>query len=267
MGQEQNLIKGNGPTGEGPDNPQRPGRLGFMAGWGWIVRGWDHYQANPLPWTLAIVCWFLLFFLLQYLLAFTAALTFILPMAGHVLINLLMPVLMGGLMLGCRAQEEGGNLTVKHLFAGFSIQTGGLMMVGVLYMAATFLLVPLTAAALFTFMGQSMPMKMEGMLAGQDLLLVMGLLLVVTLAIFSLIMAVIFAPALVALDGIGAWQAVKLSFKGGMTNLMPLTLHGFVALVLLFLGALPAGLGLLVVLPVLIASIYAAYDDIFHAEV
>lgn len=267
MDQEQNLTKGNGPSGEGPENPQRPGRLGFMAGWGWIVRGWNHYQASPLPWTLAIVCWFLLIFLLQYLLAFLATVTFVLPLAGHILINLLLPVLMGGLMLGCRAQEEGGDFTVKHLFAGFSTQTGGLVVVGLIYMAAMFILVPLTAAALFSFAGQGMPLRMEGTLAGQDLLLVLVLLLVVTLIVFSLIMAVIFAPALVVLDGIGAWQAMKLSFKGGMTNLMPLTLHGFAALVLLFLGALPAGLGLLVVFPVLIASIYAAYDEIFHAGV
>ena len=74
-----------------------------------------------------------------------------------------------------------------------------------------------------------------------------------------------FAPALVMLDDLSAFQAMKYSFMGCLKNLLPLFIFGFVSMMLLFVGSLPFMLGLLVVVPMLTAGVYAAYRDIYFS--
>ena len=76
-------------------------------------------------------------------------------------------------------------------------------------------------------------------------------------------MALWFAPALVALNGIGAAQAMLLSFQGCLKNILPFLLYSIVAMTLLVIAVIPVGLGLLVAMPMLTASMYIAYRDIF----
>jgi uncharacterized membrane protein len=56
---------------------------------------------------------------------------------------------------------------------------------------------------------------------------------------------------------------MKLSFAGCLKNVLPFLVYGIAGLVLLFLGAIPLGLGILVVWPTLTAAIYVAYRDIY----
>ena len=71
--------------------------------------------------------------------------------------------------------------------------------------------------------------------------------------------------ALVAIGDLNALDAMKLSFKGCLVNLLPLLIYVLAAIVLMVIGAIPLFLGLLVVLPMLTASNYAAYKDIYYA--
>ena len=88
--------------------------------------------------------------------------------------------------------------------------------------------------------------------------------LVMATLMMPLLMAYWFAPALVALDDLTAFSAMKLSFFGCMKNVLSFLVYGILGLVLLLIGVIPLGLGLLVVLPVLTASIYVAYRDIYY---
>jgi uncharacterized membrane protein len=72
-----------------------------------------------------------------------------------------------------------------------------------------------------------------------------------------------FAPSLVALNDIPALTAMKLSFLGCIKNILPFLLYGLIAFVLMLIAVIPFGLGLLILSPVLIASIYAGYRDIY----
>ena len=49
-------------------------------------------------------------------------------------------------------------------------------------------------------------------------------------------------------------------------NFLPFLLWGLLIMVLLILGAIPLGLGLLVAVPMLWASTYAAFRDIYYAD-
>jgi uncharacterized membrane protein len=92
-------------------------------------------------------------------------------------------------------------------------------------------------------------------------------ILVAALLMLPVAMAYWFAPALIAIDGLGAWSAMKLSFRGCLKNILPLLVYGVLGLILVTLGSLPLLLGLLVVMPTLVASMYVSYRNIFHRKV
>jgi uncharacterized membrane protein len=234
-------------------------------GWDWIGRGFWHFKANPWAWILLTICYLVIAMALS-----------LIPIVGALAAYLVMPIFTAGLMLGARAQDQRESLRFGHLFAGFSSQPGQLLAAGALYLlgigVATIPAVLLLGAPLFLDMagmdpgqlGQAprlMADRMEDILTFPTLLLAA---LVVTLLALPVVMAYWFSPALIAIDGMRAWPAMKLSFKGCLRNILPFLLYGVAGLFLVILGSLPMFLGLLVVLPVLTASIYAAYRDIFH---
>ena len=63
-----------------------------------------------------------------------------------------------------------------------------------------------------------------------------------------------------------AVDALKASFSANLKNLVPMLIYSIFVLVLAFFAALPAGLGFLILVPVLAGSIYAQYRDIFVAN-
>jgi uncharacterized membrane protein len=101
-------------------------------------------------------------------------------------------------------------------------------------------------------------LEAEGALAG-----VLVALLASAVVLVPLGMATWFAPALVTLHQIAPVDAMKLSFRGSLRNVLPFAVYGVICLILALLATLPAGLGWLVFLPVLAGSVYAGYKDIF----
>jgi len=224
-------------------------------GLAWIGQGWWYFRESPGGWILAVVVWFAL-----------SAAGGLIPFVGGIAMTLLGPVLMAGFMLGCKEQEEGGVFTVSHLFAGFSHNTGQLVLVAVLYMAMFILVGVVFAVGMFFSLGgigledpQAMEMAKEG--PGLGFILVAALLFICSIMIA---MTYIFAPPLVAIENLNAIEAMKLSFKGCLMNLLPLFLFAVAAVLLMLIGLLPLGLGMLVVMPMLTASGYAAYRDIYY---
>jgi uncharacterized membrane protein len=56
---------------------------------------------------------------------------------------------------------------------------------------------------------------------------------------------------------------MKTSFSGCLRNLLPFLVYGVVMLVLAVLATLPIGLGWLILGPMLSASVYTSYRDIY----
>lgn len=90
----------------------------------------------------------------------------------------------------------------------------------------------------------------------------LAFLLILALSI-ALGMALWLAPALVVLNGVDPIQAVKLSLAASLKNIVPYIVLCLLAIVAVIVGAIPFGLGLLVVFPALIISSYLAYKDVF----
>ena len=225
-------------------------------GWQWIVEGFGLFRQSP-------VIWIALFFV--YLLIGMAI--SIIPVAGPIVLNLLAPVFMAGFMLGCRAIENGGELELNHLFAGFKQNTSQLITVGGIYLAG---LIVIIGIVFMMTGGADLSAISSGRMFGEDVVATAaseGFLLatLVGLAVLApLMMAYWFAPILVVFHDMKAVEAMKISFVACLRNVLPFTVYSLITMVLMLLAAMPLGLGLLVMIPTMTASLYASYKDIFN---
>lgn len=223
-------------------------------GWEWIAQAWGLFKKQPGVWIGLVVILLVIFIVLA-----------LIPLIGSLATIVLGPVFMGGIALGARAQDSGGELAIGHLFAGFQERFGPLVLVGVLYLVASVVIALvvglLTGASLFGMMGGTAP---DTMPPGAILTLLLAFLIMLALMV-PVFMAIWFAPALVAFHGKDAVAAMKESFSGCLKNIVPFLIYGLVMLVFSILASIPFGLGWLVLGPVLAASVYTGYKDIFTA--
>ena len=225
-----------------------PGR-----GWDWIVEAWALFRKQPGIWILLAV-----------VLGVLCIAIGMIPVLGSLANALLLPIFGAGLMLGCKAQDQGGALEIAHLFAGFKQRTGDLVLVGVFNLVAwvviVLLVIAVVGAGAFTAM-----LHGDGHGAGIPMLsMLLGLLLIAALSL-PVYMATWFAPALIVLHEMPPVAALKASFYGCLRNWLPFLVYGVVLFVFCLVAAIPAGLGFLVLVPVIAASVYTAYRDIFRS--
>jgi uncharacterized membrane protein len=109
------------------------------------------------------------------------------------------------------------------------------------------------------------PENLAAVLTASALLSILVALLVVLALWVPIAMAFWFAVPLVVFHDVAPTAAIKMSFFACLRNIVPFLVYGIVMLVLLILAALPIGLGLLVMVPVLLTSAYRSYRDIFIA--
>jgi len=233
-------------------------------GWQWLVEGFGLFRKSPAMWIALTVA-----------LALLWVASLIIPVLGPLLFNLMSPVLFAGLMIGCRALENGEPLEVAHLFAGFKQQAAPLVTVGGVYLVGTVIVVGIV----LVIAGGSMPPSVLPK-PGTDIETLraavrsMALALAVGATVYlPLLMLIWFAPLLVVFNGLAPVAAMKLSFAACVRNALPFVVYGAAILLLWLVLSLPAALGaiggLLVVallvasIPVLICSIYTSYQDIF----
>lgn len=234
------------------------------AGWSWIARGFGLFRKNPLNWIFLCLVLVMVFF------GFT-----LLGFLGVLVLNLLYPVFLAGIMLGCRALEGGKPLSVSYLFGGFRdhaaalITVGGIALVGQVVISGIMISIggeelSALAQASTESLGEAIE-KMAQMDA--DTLARIQLSTLAAMAIYvPLMMAVWFAPMLVIFQGSETKPALKASFLACLKNMLPFLTYGLILLVLGLLAMLPFGLGLFLLVPTVFASIYESYVDIFGAD-
>ncbi len=231
-----------------------PGGRALAAGrgWAWIVEGWELFKRQPGMWIGVAVVLGVIFIVLA-----------LIPILGSLAAVVLAPVFGAGLVIGSRALAEGGSLEIAHLFAGFRERFGTLATVGLIYLGASVaiaLVVGLvTGGAMWKLLGSGADPASVGAASATVLLAFLAMMALM----LPVVMAVWFSPPLVVFHEMGAGEAMKQSFVACLRNILPFLVYGVIALLLGMLAALPFGLGWLVLGPVLGASLYTAYRDIF----
>jgi len=83
---------------------------GVAAGRGtaWLSEGFGLFKESPMIWIVMIIA----IFLIQAVLA-------LIPVVGQIVGNIIWPVFTAGIMAGCAALDDGDELSISHLFAGF----------------------------------------------------------------------------------------------------------------------------------------------------
>lgn len=232
----------------------------------WLTGGWNLFKDNPGIWIVNT----LIFGVLVIVLAF-------IPILGALAMPMLATMLLGGIMAGAAAQDQGEPLTVNHLFSAFQTHASQLVIVGLIGLAAGVVMSVISGILTMVVVGGSFfaaggmsamtPGSNAGAMAllagmGFGMVIVMLVMVALSFVVYSL---VFFAPALVVLHDLPPMEAIKASFSGYWKNWLGILLFGLLGGVLAFIGAIPLGLGLLVVYPLLMASVYAAYKDIYLA--
>lgn len=228
--------------------------VGAGQGWTWIAEGFGVFRKAPGIWIAAVVILFVILIVLAFI-----------PLLGAVATFLVMPVFVGGLLLGCRALQRGGELELAHLFAGFKEQTGNLIVVGALAIGAW--IIVMVPVVLIVGTGGVMAV-LRGDAAGAAAMggsVMLAWLVALALSI-PIYMALWFAPALVVLRGLAPIAALQESFFGCLKNILPFLVYSIVLMVLAIVASIPLGLGWLVLGPTLIASVYVSYRDIFGGD-
>ncbi|HTS21641.1 MAG TPA: BPSS1780 family membrane protein [Casimicrobiaceae bacterium] len=252
-----------------PPVPAAPEPRTVAAGRGvsWWIEGWRLFTPSVANW--------LLISLVLCAAALIASAAGTLPVLGQLIAlagEVLWPLFIGGLMVGCRAIDRGNPLLFAHLVAGFSQRAGALLKAGIIY---TVLLVVISVAiggimiAIFgvSILGVitgSTDWTQEGIAFSSAVVAVLLGFLFFLLLLVPLVMAIWFAPALIMLGGMDAPQAMKASFAGCLRNVVPFLAYGAIGIVLVIVASIPFGLGWLVLVPVSVTSIYASYCDIFE---
>lgn len=221
----------------------------------WIRDGYALFRAEPLIWIVLGLVW---------VLALIGSQT--LPTGANLLMSLAVPVLTGGIMIGCEAQARGEALRIETLWAASARgRVGALIILGVYSLLG----ILLAAVAGLVVVGASVGGVLlsggglESLQIGTSAVIA---LLVVLLALLPVSMALWFAPALVALHGVSPLASLRLSFVACLRNPGALSVQGLLLILIAVVATIPLALGWLVAVPVIMASMYFSARDIFVAS-
>jgi hypothetical protein len=237
-----------------------PRTVGSGQGWAWVAQGWQLFLKSPGIWIVNFI-----------LMTIACLILLNIPFLGIISLPILVPVLFGGLMLGCRALDRGEDFEVGHLFAGFKVNTVQLLLVG-LFILVTHVIIGFVmklviifagGAALFSALAAGNVMAAIASVAAFMMVALVGVMVAVLLLI-PVLMAVWFAPALVVLRNVPALEALRLSFFANVKNMGPFLVYSVITLALAVLAFIPfLGFGWLILWPVMVASLYTGYRDVF----
>ena len=239
-------------------------------GWFWLVRGFFLFRKNPAMWTLLVFTYWILIALVNQI-----------PVAGPLVATLFLPAFSVSFMAICEELDQRGPLRPTLLFAGFRKQLPTLLILGGLYLLAIVLVLGISALA---DGGELMNWVIYGTAPSTTAIRDGSLsraLVISAAAGTPVVMAFWFAPVLAAWDGMGAAKALFFSFFAGWRNWRAFLFYG--AVLALAGAALSVGLvtaavmlrghpellrlgliaAVLVTMPTLFGSFYAAYRDVF----
>lgn len=236
-------------------------------GWRWIAAGLVIFRRNPPAWILLIAVLFI-----------GSRVLFAIPLVGVIAV-LVAPNFFAGLAHGAQALEQGKPLRLAYLASGFLknagplITIGGVSLVGQFLMLMAMVLVggeTITGISKTMVTGAATPETIEAMRAAAPRM--MAAMVVGFAVSLPLMMAVWFAPLLVFFNDVKPLAALMLSFWACLRNILPLLIYGMAVLVPLVIltpisiAVRQPDLGLWLLAPILVPSIYVSYKDLFVGE-
>jgi uncharacterized membrane protein len=235
-----------------------------------LAQGWDDFSAMPSHAIFLCLIYPLVGIFLIGLAFGYSVLPLLFPLAaGFALIG---PVAAVGLYELSRRRESGLDSNWTHAFD--ALRSSSLPAIGALglLLMGIFLAWLGSAQALYQSLFGYLPPQSYAKFV-EDVftttagwkLIVWGNLIGFCFAVWALVISVVSFPLLVDRDA-GAAAAITTSVRAVMSNPMTMAAWGFIVAALLFLGSLPAFMGLAVVMPVLGHATWHLYRKVIDAE-
>ena len=222
-------------------------------GWLWIKDGFAIFRRAPTLFIGILAIWVAIYFLLNGLFGAFGEIAFV----------LIYPALSASLMFCCQQVEMRNRIQLRHIFIGFRNNFQQLLLIGALSLAFSIIL-----GILMSFIFPSDPDKIALLKTPNADLAPLLPWLLKTLAVqiiisTPVIMALWFAPQLLIFQKMKVSHAIRWSFYACIANIGTFTNYSLICFGLFILGLMPAGLGLVIVLPTVVISNYTSYKDIF----
>lgn len=186
------------------------------------------------------------------------------PVIGGVAANLLQPVFFASFALAARKQLSGEAPEMGDLFLGFRRPLRPLINLG-----AILLIAEIAIFFLMSLLG--LPGAFGGpeevatvadyvrLLQGKEWILLVGLVLTALVK-----GALWFSPAILAFHELSTAHAVRWSLYAALSNVGAMLTYGIALTIIFMAGILPWGMGLLIVVPMMVASTYTGYAEVFE---
>lgn len=220
----------------------------------WYARGWRLFLHQPLMW-VGLTLLFLIIALVINLV----------PLIGGLAFALCLPAFAAGFLHAADQAHKGNPVLPMHLFTAFQTRESlnALLLLGLIPLAASFAGAILIALLLGGAMGVGAITQSDdaavGALVGGGLMLPL-----ISIGLFVLVVAaLIYAIPLVWFHQASAKDALMGSLEASARNILPLTLFTVIYVVLSLIAAMPAGLGFLVLIPVISGATYASYRQLW----
>jgi hypothetical protein len=237
----------------------------------WLATGWRLFRGAPFGWLAATLAYW-----------FAVSAVSLVPGVGAAAAVVLVPVFSVGFMALARSAEHGAPLDLRLLLDGFRTRPGAQLALGVVYLVA---LAAVLAASAVMDEGRLARWLLGGRRPPADGLeadAVLGAATVAALAYLPVMAAFWFAPILVAWHSAGVAKALFFSLFACLMSWRAFLAYGVLvalataALPLVLLNAVLLASGgdaqvagpllaalIVVLLPILFASFYASYRDVF----
>ena len=234
------------------DSPLRARDVRSSRGPAWLAGGWELFRRAPMVWMGLSAGWMLI----------TLALVLV-PVVGGVAANLLQPVFFASFAIAARKQLAGEAPEMGDLFLGFKRPLRPLVNLGAILLLAEIGIFFLMSLLGLPGVGDTDEVvtvtDYVRALEGKEWILLVGL------ALTALVKGALwFAPALLAFHELSTAHAIRWSLFAALSNVGAMLAYGIALTVVFVAGALPWGLGLLVVIPMMVASTYTGYADVFE---
>ncbi len=267
-------------------------KVNSMRGWHWINEGYRYFSPNKFTWILSLSLVVMVILISRFLL----------PMLQIALV-FVFPFIVAGLSMACADIETGKKMSPQYLVKGFSnLNRMNLFRYGILFLVMM-IFAQLISSILLNALGVSqeqvaneLTLLQENKNASYETILASKTLstffVTSVISMMPIIMINVFAPIVITISRLSAFQAIKISFVAGVKNLSALIVYLLIYVVILVAAVLifnlfasllfsvfgeSSGIAstiylitffgfILSLLSVSYSSAYVAYKDIFLGE-
>lgn len=225
----------------------------------WISQAWAMVKEKLGMWVLINIIFFAVILVVSMI-----------PFVNF-FVSFITPILIGGIIAISEKQRRTGEVEIGLLFAGFQQKFGALFAVGAINFGVSLIggiiAMMIGGTALLSIVLEA---SQGGQVSPETIMALSGsfFYIMVIMIVAGLVGAAMtwFAPALIMNHDFKVGAAISASLKAVSKNILQGILFFVVMGIIMFISAIPFGLGLLITFPIMYVGYYTSYRSLFFAQ-